>query len=112
MSIHEHSYRIGKNAKENWALFEDSEPSDFLFHLSSFPSGYLILKCDENITPDVYVLNIASIVCKVNTKYRYLKNIKVDYTRCKNVQKGDFVGEIIYKSNRKVKQINPSSIVS
>ena len=34
-----------------------------------------------------------------------IKNIKVDYTLCNNIIKREKFGEIIYKSNKKVKQI-------
>ena len=47
----------------------------------------------------------ASKLCKMNTKYKNIPNLKVDYTQCKNIIKGDKEGEIIYKSNKKVKQI-------
>ena len=105
LSIDNITYRIGTNAKENWNLLEKSKPTDILFHLSSFPSCYVILENDTKDFPSMYIIEQVALNCKLNTKYKNLKNIKVDYTLCDNVEKGEFVGELIYKSNRKVLSI-------
>jgi len=94
---------IGGNSKENWKIFEDSIDNNILFHLSSFPSCYVILKTEE--LPCDITLKESAKLCKMNTKYKNLPNLKVDYTFCKNIIKGDKEGEIIYKSNKQVKQI-------
>ena len=44
---------IGSNAKENWKLLEDSKPNNLFFHLSSFPSCYVILQTESDILPDL-----------------------------------------------------------
>lgn len=95
--------KIGNNAQENWKLLDDSLPKNLFLHLSSFPSCYVIYNC-ENF-PAIDIIKQLAEICKNNTKFKNLKNIKVDYTLCGNVIKGDKVGEIIYKSNRQVKQI-------
>ena len=94
---------IGSNAKENWNILDLSSPEYVFFHLAAFPSCYLILE-SEGI-PDNEILKEASLNCKNNTKYRNVPNVKVDYTLCSNVIKGTKVGEVIYKSNKKVFQI-------
>jgi predicted ribosome quality control (RQC) complex YloA/Tae2 family protein len=94
---------IGKNAVENWQLLDDSKPEHIFFHLASFPSCYVILKCDSD--PGVDIIKECAVLCKENTKYKNLKDVKVDYTTCNNVKKGDKVGEVYYSSNRKVNQI-------
>lgn len=93
---------VGANAKENWKLLEESNPTDILFHLHSFPSCYVILKNDNNEIPEMDIIKQTAIICRQNTKYKNLKDIKVDYTFCKNVEKGEVVGELVYKSNKKV----------
>ena len=92
--------QIGETVKENWKLLSNSKPTYLFFHLSSFTSGYVIMECDEY--PCIELIESAAELCK---EHRNLKNIKADYTMCKNVEKGDFVGEAIYKSIRKVKKI-------
>jgi predicted ribosome quality control (RQC) complex YloA/Tae2 family protein len=93
---------VGSNAKENWQLLSESNPTDILFHLHSFPSCYVILKNDFDTFPNQDIIQQTAIICKTNTKYKNLKDIKVDYTFCRNVEKGEVVGELIYKSNKKV----------
>ena len=97
--------RSGRTAKENWKLLESSSSHHYFFHLSSFPSGYVILEHDLEEVPERIIIECAEI-CKAGTKYRNLKNLKVDYCQCSNVVKGDIVGEAIFKSNRKVKVIS------
>ena len=95
--------KIGKNAQENWQLLEKSSATDIFFHLSSFPSCYVIL--ETSVVPSDDVIRQCALLCKENTKYKNLKDIKVDYTPCNNVIKGEKVGEVYYCSNRKVKQV-------
>lgn len=95
--------KIGNNKQENWKLLDESRDSNLFFHLSSFPSCYVILECDQY--PNDKIINECASYCKNNTKYKNLKDVKVDYCLCSNVIKGENVGEIFYKSNRKVKQI-------
>jgi predicted ribosome quality control (RQC) complex YloA/Tae2 family protein len=95
--------KIGNNAIENWYLLENSKENYIFFHLSSFPSCYVILETEKEV--DEKKIIEAATLCKNNTKYKNLNNIKIDYCLCSNLIKGDKVGEVIYKSNRKVNQI-------
>jgi predicted ribosome quality control (RQC) complex YloA/Tae2 family protein len=94
---------IGQNAAENWKIFDNAEKTHLFFHLSSFPSGYVIAECENN--PDTETLKTIAKLCKTNTKFRNLKNIKVDYTRCNNLKKGENVGEVIYNIKKNVFKI-------
>jgi predicted ribosome quality control (RQC) complex YloA/Tae2 family protein len=95
--------KVGSNSFENWQLLENIKDTYLFFHLTSFPSCYVILQSDEY--PDIKIIKECAYLCKQNTKYKNLKNIKVDYTMCNNITKGEKEGEIIYKSNKKVKNI-------
>ena len=97
-------YKIGSNANENWNLLENSKPYHLFFHLSSFPSCYTILECDITV-PEIDIIKEVAQQCKNHTKYKNIPNIKVDYTLCENVIKGEKIGEVFFKSNKKVKQI-------
>jgi len=100
--IENNLYKIGKNSEENWDLL--SLDKEFMwFHLKSFPSCHVIL---ENRNPTLNEIYIGANLCLLNTKYKNLKNIKINYTVLDNIKKGDKVGSIIYKSNKKVKTIN------
>jgi predicted ribosome quality control (RQC) complex YloA/Tae2 family protein len=92
---------IGENAQENWDMI-DFESNNIWFHLNSFPSCHVIIQ-DE--APDTETMMYAAELCKKNTKYRNLKNIKVCYTKCSNLKKGTAIGSVTYKSNRQVKTL-------
>lgn len=97
------TYKLGESAKDNWCLLDNSQNYHMFFHLSAFPSGYVILECEKN--PDIKMLTIASEICKNGTKYKNLRNLKIDYCRCDNLEKGDNIGDVLFISNRKVKQL-------
>lgn len=90
--------QIGKNAAHNWQLIDSSQPSDLWFHLKSFPSPHVISQSNSNIFE-------CATACKLNSKYKNWKNIKIIYTPCSNLLKGDTVGSVFFKSNRKVLEI-------
>lgn len=94
---------LGQTAKENWKLLDEFKENNLFFHLSSFPSGYVILDYTDSYTPEMIIK--AAEICKNGTKYRNLKNLKVDYCRCDNLIKGEKIGIVEFKSNRKVKQV-------
>ena len=94
---------IGQNAKENWEIFNTTNQEYLLFHLASFSSCYVILETETE--PSVEIIKYIALLCKQNTKYKNVPNIKVNYTKCKNIIKGEKVGEIIFKSNKKVNKV-------
>ena len=92
---------IGQNAQENWDLINFD--CDYIWlHLNSFPSCHVII---EDNNPEQEVLEYAAQLCKENTKYRNLKNLKICYTKCNNLKKGKDIGSVVYKSKRQVKTI-------
>lgn len=95
-------YLIGENADENWELLDTSDYEYYFFHLASFPSCYVIMECSE---PTTDMLMKGASLCKNSTKYKKIKNIKIDYCKCSNLIKGGKVGEVVYIKPRQVKQI-------
>ena len=92
---------IGQNASENWELLELDEMYIWL-HLNSFPSCHVVI-CHDN--PEDYIIQYAAELCKNNTKYKNLKNLKICYTPIKNLKKATDIGSVIFKSKRKVNTI-------
>jgi predicted ribosome quality control (RQC) complex YloA/Tae2 family protein len=92
---------LGENAKENSKLL-DCDPEYYWIHLSSFSSGHIIVK---HSNPDEETLKYAAMLCKKNTKYRNLKNVKVDCTRRNNLAKSEKVGEVYIISLRRVRSL-------
>lgn len=99
-TVNGHVAKVGQNAQENWNLLDEADGDYWFFHLSSFSSGYVIWECGE--TPGEETIRELAGICLANTKHRKNKNIKVDYTQCKNVEKGASIGEVSYVSKRKV----------
>jgi predicted ribosome quality control (RQC) complex YloA/Tae2 family protein len=96
-------YNIGENARDNWDMLGIADDSYYFFHLSSFPSCYVIM---ESKYPSQSMLRYGAMLCKHATKYRHVKNIKVDYCRCSNLVKGDNTGEVVYVRPRQVNKIH------
>ena len=91
--------KVGENAKENWQLVENADPEHWWLHLTNQPSPHVII---EHTSPNMEITVEGAMLCKANSKCKNLKKVKVDYTQCKNLEKGEEVGEVIYKSLRKV----------
>ena len=92
---------VGQNCQENWDLIDKMSESVWL-HLKSFPSCHVFIKKSD---PDIITIEYAANLCKENTKYKNLPNIKVNYTPVNNVIKAEKVGSVYFRSNRKVKSI-------
>ena len=95
------SFKIGQNAQENWEMLNLDENFTW-FHLKSFPSCHVVIEKRDPTQEEI--VNGANL-CLENTKYRNLKNIKVNYTLLKNIKKADKVGSVHFVSNRKVNTI-------
>jgi len=95
--------KLGQNANENWSLLDNAREHYIFLHLTSFPSGYVIIEYEKEHT--FFMIYTAAQICKDNSKYKYLNDLKVDWCRCDNLQKSDKIGEVYFKSNRLVKQI-------
>lgn len=99
---------IGQNAKENWDILDNSLKinEDFIwFHLNSFPSPYIIMHSTINdINKDDLqdILYYAANLCKDNSKYKNLKDLKICYTSLKKLKKTTKIGEIIIKGKKNI----------
>ena len=105
IKIDDYDVKIGQSAKENWKILDESEETDVFFHLNQLPSCYVIIRNDSDDYPDFQIIKKACSLCLENTKYRNLRNVKVDYTFCSNLKKGKILGEVNYLYNKKVKSI-------
>lgn len=95
--------KIGENKLDNDQLVANAKQTDIWFHLASFPSCHIILECDSNNIPTKEMIIYCAQLTKENTKYKNLKNVKVNYTEIKNVKRTDEPGKVIIKGK-------PSSI--
>jgi predicted ribosome quality control (RQC) complex YloA/Tae2 family protein len=93
---------LGENKEENWNLLETSNENDFFVHLNSFPSGHVKIETEMF---NQEIIRHAGEICKQNSKYKILKNLKICYCKYSNVFKGKKMGEVVFKSNRQIKTI-------
>ena len=101
-------YIIGQNAKENWTILDQAYKinCDYIwFHLNSFPSCFVIMystlyELKPNNINDY--LNYGAYLCKQNTKYRNLNDLKICYTQLKKLKKTNKIGEIIISGKRNI----------
>lgn len=97
------SFVLGKNSRENWEILDEYSKinSNYIwFHLNSFPSGYVIM-LSENIN-DYNLLNYGALLCKDNTKYRNLKDLKICYTTLNKLKKTNKIGEVKISGKPKI----------
>lgn len=95
------NYVVGQNALENWNILDQANtinPDYIWFHLNSFPSCYVIMYSSlQDITDNscnIY-LNYGAELCKNNSKYRNMRDIKICYTSLKKLKKTQKIGEVI-----------------
>ena len=99
----EYRILVGNNDMENDELISKYNDTNYIwFHLKSFPSSHVLVLDND---PPEDVIRIASNICKSATKYRNLKNLKINYTPMSNIEKAEKLGSVIFRSNRKVKNI-------
>ena len=101
-------YVIGQNAKDNWNildLYKKENDKYIWFHLNSFSSPYIIMCCSLDnleISQINNYLNFGAQLCKNNSKYRNLPNLKIIYTSLKKLTKTDKLGEVIISGKKKI----------
>ena len=101
ITINDVVFKIGQNAQENWDLLNLNENFTRL-HLKSFSSCHVVIEKEDLDKEDLIE---GAQLCLQNTKYRNLKNIKVNYTLLKNIKRADKIGAVHFISNRKVNTI-------
>jgi len=102
-------FLVGQNSQENWELLDSYSKTNneyIWFHLNSFPSCYVIMcssltdiSCAESKN---ILLNYGAELCKKNTKYRYLSNLKICYTSLKKLKKTSKIGEVIITGKKNI----------
>lgn len=101
-------YIIGESAQENWNILDNANKinNDFIwFHLNSFPSCFVIMYSNiENLRDNSLndYLTYGANLCKQNTKYRNLNDLKICYTSLKKLKKTNKIGEVIISGKKNI----------
>lgn len=104
--VGEHVCKIGESAQENWELIDQAKKQGWFFHLTDFPSPYVVLECGKS-EPNAHIRQRCAEICVENSKQKNSGKVKVDATPVSNVKvdKKDEVGECDYKNEGKVEII-------
>ena len=101
----EFTYLIGKNAGDNFAIIDASNPDDIWFHIAGYSSCHVVLKMptDENLCKKTMrtIIKKGALLCKMNThKLKNEHHIEVIYTTINNVVKTKIKGTVITKNTK------------
>lgn len=105
-----YAINIGKNAKHNWQLIDNSQPDDIWFHVDSYPSSHVIINlqninsCDF-IRANKNIIQECALICKSKSKAKDEKKVKIIYTTISNIKKGKDVGSVHILNNPDCKSI-------
>jgi predicted ribosome quality control (RQC) complex YloA/Tae2 family protein len=86
---------IGKSAKENWEILEESEPTDIWFHLDNKSSPYVILETTPNQVIGQEIIIKCAKLCKSYSKDKKSTRSSVIYCPVSNLKKGKELGSVL-----------------
>jgi len=122
-------YKIGRNAKNNIEIIEESHPEDIWFHVSEESSCHVIAVMNlehyntihndvtdpekpylrYNFIPDelskkqfMHIVKQGAVICKEYSKYKSKKNVEIIYTNVENVIPTSVVGSVNAFKTKKV----------
>jgi predicted ribosome quality control (RQC) complex YloA/Tae2 family protein len=97
--------KYGKNAAENWRIYEVADEEDMWFHVDDDPSAHVIL--EDPYTCEDEAFHVCARLCVERTpKLRERDNVKVIYTKIGNLKKGKCIGELMIQNMDLVKSLN------
>ena len=98
MDFGQMDFLVGQNAQENHDILDGAEEQDLWFHLSGHSSCHVIGKIPQDVDLDksdiTKIAKQGAIICKSFSKFKSDKNVKIDYTRVKNVTKLKVIGSV------------------
>jgi predicted ribosome quality control (RQC) complex YloA/Tae2 family protein len=97
-------YIIGKNAKENFEIIDNSEDYHLWFHVKDQPSNHVVAKLENKLKKkDLrYIIKQGAVLTKQYSKFNNYKNLEIIYTEIKNVTKTEIIGSVIVKNEKNI----------
>jgi len=122
-------YNIGRNAKNNVEIIEESHPEDIWFHVSNESSCHVIAVMNleyyntihngvtdpekeylrYNFIPDnltkkqfMHIIKQGAVICKEYSKCKSEKNVEIIYTNVENVIPTNIVGTVSAFKSKKI----------
>ena len=114
-------YKIGRNARDNFNLIDESDKDDLWFHINNKPSCHVIVRLQnirfttqDNDLPNYYdihfdtldnkqkqqIIKQWALICKQFSKFKSEKNIEVVYTKIENVVKTEIIGSVLTSKSK------------
>jgi predicted ribosome quality control (RQC) complex YloA/Tae2 family protein len=96
------SFKIGENAQDNFDIIDQSEPSDIWFHVEGRPSCHVIATMPDTINKKEKhkIIKKGAELCKIHSKYKSEKKLKIVYTKIENVVKSEPVGSVLLSNEK------------
>ncbi len=94
---------VGKNDLSNWHIIDTSQENDIWIHLKDVPSPHVIIKVHDIEKYNKQTIFFGASLCKANSKFKSLKDIKAIYTEIKNVNKAEDLGSVTTKKTKEIK---------
>lgn len=79
--------KLGRNANDNDLIISEAKQSDYWFHLADFPSCHLIISVDDENPINKQMITYCAQLVKMNTKYKNVPKVSVNYCLIKQVHK-------------------------
>ena len=99
------NYIVGKNAADNFDIIDESTGRDIWFHIENEPSGHIVAKMPEltlNKKQLRQIITQGAVVCKENSKFKSMKNVKIVFTYVENVVKLDIPGSVTLLNSKTI----------
>jgi predicted ribosome quality control (RQC) complex YloA/Tae2 family protein len=94
---------IGRNKQENWDIIDVSRETDIWFHVENAPSSHIFLKTEKPVNNiPKQVIKRCACLCKSYSSSASVKKCEIIYTTISNIQKGEYVGEVIAQNTKKI----------
>jgi predicted ribosome quality control (RQC) complex YloA/Tae2 family protein len=96
-------FHIGKSQNKNFDVIDKVSNDDLWFHAKDISSCHVVCEIPDDIDKkDLrYIIKMGALLCKNNTnKLKTLQNVRIIYTRIKNVTKTDVAGCVIAKDTK------------
>ena len=107
------TYEVGKNAKHNWQILDESNDNDIWIHINDYPSCYVIIKTNDNIISKDHIKQ-GCYLCynKSKNKFNNKKRLSFSYLECKYVKKGKITGEAKLLRTPNIKSFKISELIN
>jgi predicted ribosome quality control (RQC) complex YloA/Tae2 family protein len=96
-------FYIGDDAKANFEIIDLASDNDLWFHVQGFSSCHVVaninkLELDKKQLRQI--ITQGALLCKQNSRYGYMSDLAVIYTRIKDVAKTNELGKVVTRNTK------------